>query len=234
MAAEKGPSKAGKACGKVKSALNLKKRFSKMNIRDEDKTQKTPTQKAPTQEQKGNERTRQCKDVFNEAERALNEGGIEYGVVGGAALYTYGQLRMTKDLDILVPKGQVRRARHALRDNSGGRFNWDRAYSHDHMWYELAHRCVNIDVVSPEQLDLPQNFLETQNGARITHHGRRLVNPHGILQMKRLALQSRTSAHDAEDIEWLEENMEQLDREIAPQGPRGRVSSDAARQGPRQ
>ncbi|RHZ54481.1 hypothetical protein CDV55_102949 [Aspergillus turcosus] len=52
------------------------------------------------------------------AKRALTAKGVEYGFIGGAALYTYGQLRMTKAVDILVPDGQVRLARHALRDNS--------------------------------------------------------------------------------------------------------------------
>lgn len=52
------------------------------------------------------------------AKRALTAKGVEYGFIGGAASYTYGQLRMTKAVDILVPDGQVRLARHALRDNS--------------------------------------------------------------------------------------------------------------------
>ncbi|RHZ49716.1 hypothetical protein CDV55_102312 [Aspergillus turcosus] len=139
----------------------------------------------------------ELREVFNEAERALNTGGIEYGVVGGAALYTYGQLRMTKDLDILVPQrpGPARTScpkRQFSRTLQLGPCLQPRSYV----------------------LGLPRNFLETQNGARVEYHGRRLVNPRGILQMKRLALQFRTSAHDAEDIEWLEENMERLDREI--------------------
>ncbi|KAF7159528.1 hypothetical protein CNMCM5623_004866 [Aspergillus felis] len=118
---------------------------------------------------------------------------------------------MTTDVDILVPDGQVH---------------------HTHMWYELDHRCVNIDVVSPQQLGLPQNFLQTPSGARVTYHARRLVHPRGIMQMKRIAQQFRASTTDAGDIAWLEEQIEHLEREIADQMPTNPVSWDAARQGP--
>ncbi|KAF4231579.1 hypothetical protein CNMCM8980_005226 [Aspergillus fumigatiaffinis] len=235
MAGEKAGSKTGKAIQKVKSALNLKQRFSKKNLRDEGQRQKTQTQER-------NDRTRQCKclgtrpgdppniglenmtneelrEVLNEAGRALTYGRVDYGFIGGAALYTYGQLRMTKDVDILVPNGQVQHARQTLRQNSGGRFNWDPAYSRTHM--------------CPQQLDLPQDFLETPNGARVAYHARRLVHLRGIMQMKRIAHQARASAKDAEDIAWLEGHMGDLEREIAEQRPRDPVEWDAARQGPR-
>jgi hypothetical protein len=248
MAAEKAGSKTGKAFQKVKSALNLKKRFSKMNLRQEGQSQKPPTQEQ-------NERSRQCKclgarpgdppniglqtmtseelrEVLNEAGRALARGHVDYGFIGGVALYTYGQLRMTKDVDILVPDGQVQYARQMLRQNTGGRFNWDPAYSHTHMWYELDHRCVNIDVVSPQPLGLPQNFLQTPSGERVTYHARRLVHPRGIMEMKRIAQQFRASTTDAEDIAWLEGRIEDLERDIAEQMPTNPVSWDAARQGP--
>ncbi|GIK03395.1 hypothetical protein Aspvir_007464 [Aspergillus viridinutans] len=230
MAGEKAGSKTGKALQKVKSALNLKKRFSKINLRNEGQSQKTPTQGR-------NERSRQCKCLGARPGDPPNIGlqnmtSEELREVLKRSPLGVASRAMTKDVDILVPDGQVQYARQLLRQNSGGRFNWDPAYSHTHMWYELDHRCVNIDVVSPQQLGLPQDFLQTPNGARVTYHRRRLVHPRGIMQMKRIAQQSRASPTDAEDIAWLEGRIEGLEREIAEQRPTDPVSWDAARQGP--
>ena len=112
-------------------------------------------------------------------------GGGPYAIIGGAACALLGSSRATSDVDFVVPKGQVREARSALRKSTD--FTVQPKTFHTHFHSPVP---VDIDILAPPALFKEQFDEDTPI---IMIDGVRILKPVLILNAKCRSVLSRAT-----------------------------------------
>jgi len=145
-------------------------------------------------------------DELHAVATALHDAGIDYAVCGGIAVTIHGAIRTTKDIDILISRGDVSRVMDAVRP-LGYAFaalpqTFDEGTDHE----RHLQRVTKVDGADHLILDLLiseagyAGFLERRIDITLADGPLSVVSLDALLEMKRLA--GRTQ--DLADIENLE------------------------------
>lgn len=145
-------------------------------------------------------------DEFRSILAALEAARVELAVCGGLAVAIHARPRATLDVDLLLPRAHLERAKEAARrlgyciETGPMRFGGDAVEIHrlskpDPETGELLS--LDLLVVTPalEPVWASRERVDWEHGSLPT------VSRHGLIQMKRL----RASGQDLDDIRALEE-----------------------------
>lgn len=145
------------------------------------------------------------RDELLRAIDALNAQGVSYALCGGLAVVIHGYVRLTDDIDMLIPQAELARAKEALKLAGFGFVNPVPLQFQNKTFPVAIHRVVRFEgeehlVVDLIEVDEP--LREIWNGREpFEWEGRKIhvVSRAGLLQMKRNA----GRAQDVADIEHL-------------------------------
>ena len=124
---------------------------------------------------------------------ALDDGSVDYALCGGLAVIIYGYARLTKDIDILVCREGLEKAKGIAKacgfDIESGRIPFDLGTDRQSEIFRLVKiegemlLMVDLVVVTPVLEDVWEDREEREwEGRKL-----RIVSPDGLVKMKRLA-----------------------------------------------
>jgi hypothetical protein len=133
--------------------------------------------------------------------RALQDGGVKYAIVGGAACLLLGSNRVTTDVDFVVPKGRIKDARLLLKAQADHFAVESRT---NHTVY-LSNPPIEIQIIAPPAL-FKEPFDEDTETVEILD-GVQVLKPALILNAKCRSILGRAGddkkMSDAQDIRFL-------------------------------
>jgi len=137
--------------------------------------------------------------------KGLNAAGVEYALCGGLAVVVYGYARMTKDIDVLVRREDLERARSVARDCGftvdSGLIPFGVGTEKEHEIYRVL-KVLGPDILTLDFVLVAPIYDDVWEGREtVEWEGSRMqiVSLEGLAKMKRLA--GRTQ--DMADLEQL-------------------------------
>lgn len=138
--------------------------------------------------------------------RALNRSDVPYALCGGMAVVLHGHPRLTRDVDLLIRKQDLKAAEAALATAGftlpGGMLPFDPGGRHERNVFRLSKRVAD-DILTVDLLLLPdflRDVWEDREVYELDDVPLTVVSAAGLIAMKRVAGRHQ----DLSDIEHLE------------------------------